>query len=553
MTDSNAPQIVTPDGPEPSNNIPACSEQEASRDVGNGPVKPSSDAGPLLGLKPPAPLDVEKAGQNLFASDDPNEQDPRDPLLGAIFSESIVNVGKSSHRRSPQRDCYDLLLRFEANRSDLSSCNSIRKTPRGCYGFSPGLLPKGMHVRAGRYYLRRHVPCDVQPFLKRVEVWRSLRTDSLQVALRRMPSVAAEIETEFERVRVGRGGAVDETLLGPLANDATTFPVTAATDCSIPEVDVPEVTSLGNAYQRYMTDPTHRWSASTRQAYNTSRKLAEAVIGLDVPIGSVTRAHCRDFLEVARHLPRNAAKRYPRLSPREAADRAREQGDSDLVSTANVNAHVANVSSFLNWAVNEELLARNPMRGLRLPDEVAKRDKRHPFSVEQLGMIFDAPIYRGCVDGDRGYAKPGDQRPRNARFWVPLIGLHTGMRLNEICQLDVADVRTVEGVRCFVVSEASPPGGSSDKVLKNSASERLIPLHRNLIGCGLMHYVEQKRRTKSLKLFDDIDPGPRGKRAVAFSKWFAQFSRACGAYQPRTCFHSFRHNFRDELRAADRP
>ena len=53
-----------------------------------------------------------------------------------------------------------------------------------------------------------------------------------------------------------------------------------------------------------------------------------------------------------------------------------------------------------------------------------------------------------------------------------------------------------------------------------------------------------------MKLFEEIDPGVRGKRAVAFSKWFTQFARACGAYRPRTSFHSFRHNFRDALRAA---
>uniref|UniRef100_UPI000B26D848 hypothetical protein n=1 Tax=Croceicoccus bisphenolivorans TaxID=1783232 RepID=UPI000B26D848 len=52
------------------------------------------------------------------------------------------------------------------------------------------------------------------------------------------------------------------------------------------------------------------------------------------------------------------------------------------------------------------------------------------------------------------------------------------------------------------------------------------------------------------KLFGEIDPGTKGIRAVAFSKWFTQFLRACGAYRERTCFHSFRHNFRDELRAA---
>ena len=189
------------------------------------------------------------------------------------------------------------------------------------------------------------------------------------------------------------------------------------------------------------------------------------------------------------------------------------------------------------------------MRGLRLPDDVSKRDKRHPFNAEQLRSIFNAPLYRGCQDGDRGYAKPGNQRPKNARFWVPLIALHTGMRLNEITQLDVADIREIESVRCFAISEASLVG-SNDKILKTQGSERLVPIHENLIDCGFLAYVEQQRRERKVKLFEEIDPGVGGKRAVAFSKWFTQFARACGAYQPRTSFHSFRHNFRDELRAA---
>ena len=302
---------------------------------------------------------------------------------------------------------------------------------------------------------------------------------------------------------------------------------------------------LGEAYTRYIDDPTHCWSASTRQAYETTRKIVVSVLGAAIPINSLARAHCREYLEMLRHLPRNAAKRFPKLSLREASERARAQGGIELISAANANVHLANFSSFLNWAVNEELLTPNPTRGLRLPDDVAKRDKRHPFSDEQLRTIFNAPLYRGCLDGERGYAKPGSNRPRNARFWVPLIALHTGMRLNEICQLDTADIREIEGVQCFVVSEDSV-SGVRDKSLKTSASERLVPVHPALIECGILAFVEDQRSAKQVKLFPDIDPGPRGKRAVAFSKWFTQFLRSCGAYQPRTSFHSFRHNFRDE-------
>ena len=75
-------------------------------------------------------------------------------------------------------------------------------------------------------------------------------------------------------------------------------------------------------------------------------------------------------------MPRNATKRFPKLTARQAADRARTRGDTDLISAANASICLANLSSFLNWAVNEELSDRNPIRGLRLPDDIAKKDER---------------------------------------------------------------------------------------------------------------------------------------------------------------------------------
>jgi integrase len=373
-----------------------------------------------------------------------------------------------------------------------------------------------------------------------------------------MPSVAGEIEAVIERARFDAGLTVDETLLRPLRDDpglrskSATSPARQADptlDQSSANHPVSATMTLSEAYEQYLTDPTHSWSARTREAFETSRRMAVAVIGAETPVMTLSRAHCRDYIEVLRFLPRNATKRFPKLTPRQASDRAREAGEHEVISAANVNVYLGNLSSFLNWAVNEELLVRNPARGLRLHDETAKKDKRFPFSPEQLRTIFNAPLYRGCVDGERGYATPGMERPRNARFWVPLIGLHTGMRLNEICQLDTTDICPIEGIQCIVVSEASKIG-SIDKILKTGASQRIIPLHQNLLEGGLLQYVDEQRRAGKTKLFEEIDPGTKGIRAVAFSKWFTQFLRACGAYRERTCYHSFRHNFRDELRAA---
>ena len=62
-----------------------------------------------------------------------------------------------------------------------------------------------------------------------------------------------------------------------------------------------------------------------------------------------------------------------------------------------------------------------------------------------------------------------------ARFWVPLIALFSGMRMNEICQLDVSDIRCVDGVDCFVITSRSN-GGGADKKVKTSTSERFVPI-----------------------------------------------------------------------------
>jgi integrase len=111
---------------------------------------------------------------------------------------------------------------------------------------------------------------------------------------------------------------------------------------------------------------------------------------------------------------------------------------------------------------------------------------------------------------------------------VPLIGLHTGMRLNEICQLDVTDVRLVDGIACICITPSSQVG-SNDKSLKTSVSERLVPLHPNLLNLGLPAYADEKRRQGSTKLFEEIGAGSKGVRAVAFSKWFTQFLQSAGA------------------------
>ena len=66
-------------------------------------------------------------------------------------------------------------------------------------------------------------------------------------------------------------------------------------------------------------------------------------------------------------------------------------------------------------------------------------DVTQPFSGEDLQSLFDGPLY-------------ADYRHSKARwtahafkFWITPLSLFTGMRLNEICQLEVRDIRQKDG------------------------------------------------------------------------------------------------------------
>lgn len=139
-----------------------------------------------------------------------------------------------------------------------------------------------MCVRGGQFYYSRNVPKDAQGLIGRTEIWRSLRTDSLKAAVRRVHGVAAQIEAYIESARSTAGLSFDETLLRPFTDDPLPAPahaaafvreVAATSDPSVEDRPQIAAMTLGQAYEQYLNDPAHSWSARTRDAFETSRKM----------------------------------------------------------------------------------------------------------------------------------------------------------------------------------------------------------------------------------------------------------------------------------------
>ena len=191
-----------------------------------------------------------------------------------------------------------------------------------------------------------------------------------------------------------------------------------------------------------------------------------------------------------------------------------------------------------NWAEYEEHIERNPARRLGaigLPSRAAKR--RVGFDIHQLNRIFRAPFY---IDA-------AAQSSRGGRFWVPLLGLWTGMRLGECVQLRTDDVALMDGVDVILVRRDE----EGDKRLKTAASTRIVPIHSELKNIGFLKYVEAMREIGEIRLFPELPKGKAGYYSDPFQKWFSRFLVKIGVKTPKTSFHSFRHCFRSALDDAD--
>jgi len=305
--------------------------------------------------------------------------------------------------------------------------------------------------------------------------------------------------------------------------------------------------TFGQLIDTYQAEKEDTWALKTRLDYQGRLGTLREIVGGNRKLATIDRAMCREVREVVIALPPNHTKldETKDLSAPKAAEYAKIKRLPGL-KPKTANTYLNLLSAMLRWAVREEYVDRNPAEGLSIADDVAKRDKRQPFTIDQLKAIFIAPLYTGCKDDGAGYNQEGPNVIRKGRFWVPLVALWTGMRLSEICQLHVADIGNVDGVDCIKIN-----ADGEGKSLKTKASNRLVPIHPELVKIGFMGYVARLREAGQTRLFPDLKRGRRGDPWGPMSQWFRRFLTTAGVKSVQTSFHSFRHTFRDALREAD--
>ena len=394
--------------------------------------------------------------------------------------------------------------------------------------------------RNRRYHFRIRVPKDLVNVVGQREIRRTLRTSDYSLA----KSIAQTLHTNAENVfaaihhQILLGMTSDQINEWALSLIAHQLPRAWGNQLVLagPAQTDPRRVSLSNAVQAFLMDREHAWEARTRLMHTASLRLFIEIVG-DKPIRSMTRHDCRTFRDKLTQLPPNLTKRFKGKSVDDVIALKLEP-----MSTRTVNKNLSVISTLMNWAIREGLIIDNPARGLGLTTRHRLDAERDVFTPHELKLLFErSPLYTGCAS-EKHRARPGTLLIRDAKFWLPLIALYSGMRLEEIAQLRVEDVRQVDSVWIFDVN------ASLGNKLKTTDSARLVPVHPDLTRIGLLHHHADVQRSGHQRLFPDLPKCSDGLYSSAFSKWFGKHKRKVGITNPRVTFHSFRHTVINHLK-----
>ena len=262
----------------------------------------------------------------------------------------------------------------------------------------------------------------------------------------------------------------------------------------------------------------------------------------DIPIGAITKEKSNILKNHIKNFPKNRTKN-PKYRDKDFHSLMKIKiPQKDVIHLTTINKHLGHLTSFMIWCVNNGYCDMNPFAGVKIKQKKTPRDERDRFSEKELKQIFSKKnyLYYTEVDKDNYY-----------RYWVPLIGVFTGMRLGEICSLYLDNVREIAGNHrktrwCIdILEEPNRP----DKRLKTRASRRIIPIHDTLIELGFIDFVKLLRKeTDRKRVFEELEyrEGTYGRGMSRF--WNSRYLELLGIKTEKNGFHSLRHSVIDHLK-----
>ena len=289
------------------------------------------------------------------------------------------------------------------------------------------------------------------------------------------------------------------------------------------------------------------WRGQSRAQNEATFSMFEEVCG-DLPVNEYTRSQLSDFYNTLRGLPAlySKDKRWRDLPLVKLVEAAKDD-PAPRLTMKTIARHFSAMGGFFTYAKRHGLIeGDNPAHGFEFPRKGRANSRRKMWEGEKLEALFKSPVWTGCHPVFR--TRPGDQVIRDEKYWLPLLGLYHGNRLEEFAQLRGEDVKREDGVWYLRIH------GEDGRQIKNDQSARRVPLHPEIERLGFLDYVRATAPKAGDLVFPLLKPaGPDKKLGYHFTKWWTNYRKGVGVYEAGLDYHSFRHGVTTKLFAAGVP
>jgi len=295
------------------------------------------------------------------------------------------------------------------------------------------------------------------------------------------------------------------------------------------------------------------------------------VIG-DLPIAQINKNVVSDYISFETRLPpqRRKSPKYRDLS----IPQLLELEGIETQSILNVNKRISKMSVFANWCVRQGFINESPFKDMQLSIKKNKSSGREPFNAKDLRRILAKETFLKWTVGfhhkhnpshnETGWfpkgkenwgttiksstrnktlpAQPSGAKNQMPYYWIFPLGILSGLRTNEMCQLRCSDVRKENRIWMIHVED------TEDTSVKSSAGIRKVPVHPQLIKLGFIEYIAKQRRKKKERIFWELTKSRDGYSKQVSRHYNERLLPALGVWKKNVkVLYCTRHTFINKL------
>lgn len=292
---------------------------------------------------------------------------------------------------------------------------------------------------------------------------------------------------------------------------------------------------LGAALDDFIEEHSRQWAVKTVGQNRAYLNILVEYFGPDRLLGTITKQDANEVKKVLQALPASRNTK-PKLKAMPLMQVVKEPGHTKIAPKT-INSHIQMFKSFFDWAERHGYAPHTLFDGMKVAKAKDSDTERKPFTPNQARLIYTELT-----------ANPSGLVRKESHKWGMLLGMFTGARLNEICQLHVGDVQQDGEIWFLNITNE----GDDHKRVKSTAGKRKVPLHSELIRLGFLDFMDSRRNGK--RLFPDYSYSVNGGYGRNLGRWCNDsFLPKLAIKEPGLVYHSFRHTIVTRLSQVDVP